>query len=98
VADRRSFIEERRDPGRPAPETSDDILYFVTNAERMEAVLENPLILITDTKISSVKDMHLALGDSNRNTSAAPGSITLRSARSALASLHHSAKNPISGR
>src|ERR1019366_4449992 len=32
-------------------------LYFVTNADRMEAVLENPLILITDKKISSVKDM-----------------------------------------
>ncbi len=31
--------------------------YFVTNAERMEAVVENPLILITDKKISSVKDM-----------------------------------------
>jgi chaperonin GroEL len=31
--------------------------YLVTNAERMEAVLENPLILITDKKISSVKDM-----------------------------------------
>jgi chaperonin GroEL len=36
-------------------------LYFVTNAERMEAVLENPLILITDRKISSVKDMLPAL-------------------------------------
>src|SRR3982075_4005442 len=40
--------------------------YFVTNAERMEAVVENPLILITDRKISSVKDMlpslELALG------------------------------------
>src|SRR5207248_1863834 len=31
--------------------------YFVTNADRMEAVLENPLILITDKKISSVQDM-----------------------------------------
>ena len=36
-------------------------LYFVTNADRMEAVLENPLILITDKKISSVKDMLPAL-------------------------------------
>ena len=26
--------------------------YFVTNPDRMEAVLENPLILITDKKIS----------------------------------------------
>src|ERR1700716_245902 len=31
--------------------------YFVTNPDRMEAVLENPLILITDKKISSVQDM-----------------------------------------
>ncbi len=35
--------------------------YFVTNADRMEAVLENPVILITDKKISSVKDMLPAL-------------------------------------
>ena len=35
--------------------------YFVTNADRMEAVLENPLILITDKKISSVEDMLPAL-------------------------------------
>jgi chaperonin GroEL len=42
--------------------------YFVTNADRMEAVLESPLILITDKKISSVKDMlpalELAVGQS----------------------------------
>lgn len=31
--------------------------YFVTNAERMEAVLENAYILIYDKKISSMKDM-----------------------------------------
>jgi chaperonin GroEL len=31
--------------------------YFVTNPDRMEAVLENALILITDKKISSVQDM-----------------------------------------
>src|SRR5881396_2104422 len=31
--------------------------YFVTNADRMEAVLENALILITDKKISSIQDM-----------------------------------------
>jgi chaperonin GroEL len=35
--------------------------YFVTNPDRMEAVLENPLVLITDKKISSVKDMLPAL-------------------------------------
>ena len=35
--------------------------YFVTNPDRMEAVLENPLILITDKKISSVPDMLPAL-------------------------------------
>jgi chaperonin GroEL len=35
--------------------------YLVTNPERMEAVLENPLVLITDKKISSVKDMLPAL-------------------------------------
>src|SRR5207302_11427077 len=31
--------------------------YFVTNAEEMEAVLENPYILIYEKKISSLKDM-----------------------------------------
>ncbi|MER3525017.1 MAG: chaperonin GroEL [Ignavibacteria bacterium] len=31
--------------------------YFVTDAETMEAVLENPLILIHDKKISSMKDL-----------------------------------------
>ena len=31
--------------------------YFVTNAERMEAVLENAYILIFDKKISNMKDM-----------------------------------------
>lgn len=31
--------------------------YFVTNADRMEAVMENPYILITDQKISSIQDM-----------------------------------------
>ena len=35
--------------------------YFVTNPDRMEAVLEDPLILITDKKISSVQDMLPAL-------------------------------------
>ena len=31
--------------------------YFVTNAERMEAVLDNPYILVYDKKISSMKDL-----------------------------------------
>jgi len=35
--------------------------YFVTNAERMEAVIEDPYILITDKKISAVADMLPAL-------------------------------------
>ncbi|MFC1955431.1 chaperonin GroEL [Chloroflexota bacterium] len=35
--------------------------YFVTNAERMEAVIEDPHILITDKKISAVADLLPAL-------------------------------------
>ena len=35
--------------------------YFVTNPERMEAVLEDPLILITDKKISAIQDLLPAL-------------------------------------
>jgi len=35
--------------------------YFVTNPDRMEAVLENAVILITDKKISGVQDMLPAL-------------------------------------
>ena len=35
--------------------------YFVTNAERMEAVLDDPYILITDKKISAVADVLPAL-------------------------------------
>jgi chaperonin GroEL len=35
--------------------------YFVTNADRMETVLEDPLILITDKKISAVADILPAL-------------------------------------
>src|SRR3970040_535960 len=35
--------------------------YFVTNAERMETLLEKVVILITDKKISSVQDMLPAL-------------------------------------
>jgi chaperonin GroEL len=35
--------------------------YFITNAEKMEASLEDPLILITDKKISAVSDILPAL-------------------------------------
>ncbi|MBI2836383.1 MAG: chaperonin GroEL [Chloroflexi bacterium] len=35
--------------------------YFVTNAEKMEAVIEDPYILITDKKISAVTDILPAL-------------------------------------
>jgi chaperonin GroEL len=35
--------------------------YFVTNADRMEAALEEPYILITDKKISAIADMVPAL-------------------------------------
>jgi chaperonin GroEL len=35
--------------------------YFVTNAERMETEIENPYILITDKKLSSVNDLLPAL-------------------------------------
>ena len=31
--------------------------YFVTDVDKMETVLENPLILITDKKISSMKEL-----------------------------------------
>lgn len=31
--------------------------YFVTDAETMETILENPFILIHDKKISSIKDL-----------------------------------------
>jgi len=31
--------------------------YFVTDSERMEAIIENPYILVTDKKISSLQDM-----------------------------------------
>ncbi|MEO8456340.1 MAG: chaperonin GroEL [Chloroflexota bacterium] len=31
--------------------------YFVTNSDRMEAILDEPLILITDKKISAVQDL-----------------------------------------
>jgi chaperonin GroEL len=35
--------------------------YFITNAERMEAVVEDPYILITDKKVSAVSDILPAL-------------------------------------
>ena len=31
--------------------------YFVTDAETMEAVLENPVVLLSEKKISSMRDM-----------------------------------------
>ena len=31
--------------------------YFITNSDKMEAVLETPLVLITDKKISTMKDL-----------------------------------------
>jgi len=31
--------------------------YFITDAEKLEAVLENPLILLSDKKISTMKDL-----------------------------------------
>ena len=31
--------------------------YFMTNADKMEAVLENPYVLLTDKKISAMKDL-----------------------------------------
>lgn len=31
--------------------------YMITNAERMEAVLENPYVLVTDKKISAINDL-----------------------------------------
>ncbi len=31
--------------------------YFITNSDKMEAVLDNPMILITDKKVSTMKDL-----------------------------------------
>ena len=31
--------------------------YFVTDAERMEVVMDNPYLLIVEKKVSSMKDM-----------------------------------------
>ena len=31
--------------------------YFITDAEKMEAVLENPVILLSEKKISSMRDL-----------------------------------------
>ncbi len=45
--------------------------YFVTNTERMEAVLDEPMLLITDKKISAIADilpvLEKALSAGNRN-------------------------------
>ena len=51
----------RRNTPRACSSTAYLSAYFVTNPDRMEAVLEIPLILITDKKISSVPDMLPAL-------------------------------------
>ena len=37
--------------------------YFVTDAERMEAVLEDPYVLIANSKIGSIKDLLPAAGE-----------------------------------
>ncbi|MDE0882350.1 MAG: chaperonin GroEL [Myxococcota bacterium] len=42
--------------------------YFVTDPERMEAVLENPLILIHEKKISSMKDLMPVLEQVSRSS------------------------------
>lgn len=42
--------------------------YFMTNPDKMEAVLENPKILITDKKISSMKDLLPILEPIARNS------------------------------
>jgi chaperonin GroEL len=43
--------------------------YFVTNADKMEAVLENPYILIYDKKVSTMKDLLPILEKSKTNES-----------------------------
>ncbi len=51
MTDELDFVEGMRlDRGYLSP-------HFVTDAERMEVSLDNPLILITDTKVSSVNDI-----------------------------------------
>ena len=45
--------------------------YFMTNPDKMEAVLENPKILITDKKISSMKDL-LPISSSPSPATASP--------------------------
>lgn len=37
--------------------------YFVTNPEKMEAVIDNPYVLVTDTKISNLQDLLPMLED-----------------------------------
>ena len=45
--------------------------YFVTDAERMEVVLEEPYILINEKKISNMRDMLPLLEECGQNGSAA---------------------------
>ena len=46
--------------------------YFVTNAEKMEAVLEDPYILINEKKISNLKDLLPGAGESGPDRPPAP--------------------------
>ena len=57
--------------------------YFVTNAEAMEAVLDNPYILIHEKKISSLKDMLPLLEKVAKSRQAAPHHRGRRGRRSA---------------
>jgi len=61
--------------------------YMITNAERMEGVLEEPYILVTDKKISSIKEM-LPLLEKMVEAGAIPaklGRTILRSAHAGIA-------------
>ena len=56
--------------------------YFVTDAERMEAALENPYILIYEKKISTMKDLLPAAGaDRPHREAAASSSLRMWTAR-----------------
>ena len=57
--------------------------YFVTNAEAMEAILENPYILIHEKKITSLKDMLPLLEKVAKAGTSAPDHRGRRGRRSA---------------
>ena len=61
VEEGRASASRRNTPRACSSTAAISSAYFVTNPDRMEAVLEDPLILITDKKISSVPDMLPAL-------------------------------------